>query len=257
VTTRTRADLPVTLGREFHRGNHITIAFGQNDGVGEAVGLARIPGCRLTQRLIARFTPERDAARQRIGCGGMANSRRRTLRLSEALARSSCCQRTGARQRVEELATCDHDYPRAGERIQVALIETGSSMNDITTMRNRLTLAGLAVMFGICAIASAQAPPPAPGRGALLFQTCSACHNVLGDGIGPDLTGIYGQKAAGRPNFSYSEALRNSNLVWDEATLRTFIRDPQALVKGTKMVFPGYSDDADVEAVIDYLKTYR
>ena len=27
-------------------------------------------------------------------------------------------------------------------------------------------------------------------RGEQLFHTCAACHSVLGDGIGPDITGI-------------------------------------------------------------------
>jgi cytochrome c len=124
-------------------------------------------------------------------------------------------------------------------------------------MRNNFALGQLAAALTLITVAAAHAQTAPPGRGALLFQTCSACHNVLGDGIGPDLTGIYGQKAARNPNFNYSDALRNSKLVWDDATLRAFIRDPQAVVKGTKMAFPGYTDDADVEAVLAYLKTYR
>ena len=94
-------------------------------------------------------------------------------------------------------------------------------------------------------------------RGALLFQTCSACHSVLGDGVGPDLTGIYGSKAASRPGFDYSSALRSSGLVWDEPTLRAFITNPQDLVPGTTMTFPGYDKRADTDAVVDYLKTQR
>lgn len=124
-------------------------------------------------------------------------------------------------------------------------------------MKNKLALVWLAVSFGSMALESAPAQSPTAARGALLFQTCTACHNVLGDGVGPDLSGIYGQRAARNPRFDYSEALRTSDLVWDEATLRAFIRDPQALVKGTKMAFPGYPDEADIEAVLAYLKSYR
>lgn len=124
-------------------------------------------------------------------------------------------------------------------------------------MGNKSNLAGWLLAIGACAAGSAAAQTPPAQRGALLFQTCAACHNVLGDGIGPPLGGIYGQKAAQNPNFAYSEALRNSQLTWDEATLRAFIRDPQGLVKGTKMAFPGYSDPADVDAVLSFLKSYR
>jgi cytochrome c len=124
-------------------------------------------------------------------------------------------------------------------------------------VRNKFAFTVLALITCILAPALARAQAASAGRGALLFQTCTACHNVLGDGVGPDITGIYGQKAARNPTFAYSDALRSSNLIWDDATLRAFIRDPQALVKGTKMAFPGYMDDADVEAVLAYLKNYR
>jgi cytochrome c len=93
------------------------------------------------------------------------------------------------------------------------------------------------------------------GRGAQLFQTCSACHNVLGTGIGPDLTGIYGRRAAMTPGFDYSEALRTSDITWTEANLRAFIANPQSFVKGTRMNFPGYSNPADIDDVLAFLKT--
>jgi len=91
-------------------------------------------------------------------------------------------------------------------------------------------------------------------RGELLYQTCLACHDVLGAGIGPDLTGVVGRKAGSLPGFDYSPALRSSGLTWDDATLRAFISNPQALVPGTRMTFPGYASPADVGAVIAYLK---
>jgi cytochrome c len=94
-------------------------------------------------------------------------------------------------------------------------------------------------------------------RGALLFQSCSACHSVLRDGIGPDIVGIYGQQAARRDGFSYSSAMKNSGIVWDDATLRAFVTNPQSVVKGTLMVFPGYAMLADVDNVVGYLKTLR
>jgi len=94
-------------------------------------------------------------------------------------------------------------------------------------------------------------------RGELLFQTCAACHNPLGDGIGPDLHGIYGRRAATTPGFNYSAALKNSHIVWDDAALRAFVKDPQSFVKGTLMSFPGYPAPADVDAVIAYLKTLQ
>jgi cytochrome c len=125
-------------------------------------------------------------------------------------------------------------------------------------MRRRNLHPGFA-LAGLSAFACIQTPADAADlqRGALLFQSCAACHNVLGDGVGPDLTGIYGQKAGLRPDFKYSAALKASGLVWNEANLRALIRDPQALVKGTLMTFPGYTAPADIDAVIAYIKTLK
>jgi cytochrome c len=111
----------------------------------------------------------------------------------------------------------------------------------------------------IVAAAFAADPPSAPdqSRGALLFQTCSSCHSVLGDGVGPNLYGIYGKRAGTQPGFKYSSAMLQSGLTWDEATLRAFITNPQALVKGTLMTFPGYSSPADVNSVVEYIKTLK
>jgi cytochrome c len=125
-------------------------------------------------------------------------------------------------------------------------------MGIIATRFNRVC--AVALLGAACARGLAAAELQ---RGALLFQTCTACHSVLGDGVGPNLAGIYGKKAASRPDFSYSSAMRASGLVWDEPTLNAFISNPQAVVKGTTMTFPGYPKAADVDAVVSYLKTLK
>ncbi len=101
------------------------------------------------------------------------------------------------------------------------------------------------------------AAPPDLKRGELLFQTCAACHSVLGDGVGPDLRAVYGRKAALTAGFNYSAALKSSGIVWNDANLQAFVKDPQGLVKGTAMTFPGYPAQSDVDDVIAYLKIYR
>lgn len=94
-------------------------------------------------------------------------------------------------------------------------------------------------------------------RGELLFQTCSACHTITGDGLGPDLHGVFGRKSAQVADFDYSPAMRAANLTWDAKTLAAFVANPQKLVSGTKMTFPGYTAQADIDNVIAYLKTLR
>ena len=86
-----------------------------------------------------------------------------------------------------------------------------------------------------------------------------ACHAV-GEGaavkVGPPLNGIVGRKAGTWPNYSYSEANKGSGIVWDEATLREYLKDPRAKVPGTKMAFAGLNKPEDIDNIIAYLKQF-
>jgi cytochrome c len=44
--------------------------------------------------------------------------------------------------------------------------------------------------------------------------------------------------------------------VWDEPTLTTYLRDPKAFIKGTKMAFVGLKTDEEIVNVIAYLKQF-
>ncbi len=44
--------------------------------------------------------------------------------------------------------------------------------------------------------------------------------------------------------------------VWDEATLTTFLRDPQGVVEGTRMPFFGLKKDEEIKAVPAFLATF-
>lgn len=65
--------------------------------------------------------------------------------------------------------------------------------------------------------------------------------------------GVYGRRAGSVPDFAYSEALKKSGIVWNEATLNAWLTDPQRLVPGQQMNYsvPNPQDRADV---IAYLK---
>ena len=60
-------------------------------------------------------------------------------------------------------------------------------------------------------------------KGANVFKQCQACHSI-GPGaqnkIGPELNGLDGRKAGSIPNYSYSDANKNSGIVWGEQTSR-------------------------------------
>lgn len=114
-----------------------------------------------------------------------------------------------------------------------------------------------------------EAPAPAPAANAELiaagekvFKKCSACHKV-GDGAknatGPMLNGIVGRAAGVSEGFKYSKPLMEmgaGGLVWDDTALHSFIENPKAFMKGTKMAFAGLKKAEDRDAVIAYLATF-
>lgn len=125
-------------------------------------------------------------------------------------------------------------------------------------MKLHLSLA--VILLGLPAVAAAQSAGD-PVAGAKQFGQCRVCHTTVAggpDGVGPNLVGVYGSKAASRrPKFAYSAALKASKLTWDDATLDKWITDPGALVKGTKMAFIGLPRKQARDNVIAYLKTLK
>jgi nitrite reductase (NO-forming) len=115
---------------------------------------------------------------------------------------------------------------------------------------------------------SAQAPPtpsasPASGgdpvAGRLVFRKCQACHSLEpGKNIlGPSLAAIIGRKAGAEPGYSYSPALKQADIVWDGKTLDSYLADPQKMVPGNKMPFPGLKTEHDRADVIAFLAPPR
>jgi len=71
--------------------------------------------------------------------------------------------------------------------------------------------------------------------------------------LGPSLAGIMGRKAGTESGYNYSAAMKQSGLVWDGNTLDAYLADPQKLVPGNKMPFPGLKTDHDRADIIAYL----
>lgn len=94
--------------------------------------------------------------------------------------------------------------------------------------------------------------------GQAAFKLCSSCHQVgprARAGFGPQLTGVIGRAAASTRDYRYSEALQQSGIVWSEAKLAAFLRNPDALVPGTRMRFWGLSDEQKIADLLVYLKS--
>jgi cytochrome c len=92
---------------------------------------------------------------------------------------------------------------------------------------------------------------------ARLFRsTCGICHTIQSgqNRVGPSLAGILGRKAGSTPGFNYSEANKNSDIVWDEAQLDQYLTDPKQFMPGTKMIYPGMKDAEQRKALIAYLR---
>lgn len=127
-------------------------------------------------------------------------------------------------------------------------------------MTKILIAAVLLATAGVGGTAHAQAAPD-PVKGKQQFGQCRVCHNIdakAPDGLGPNLWGAYGSKAATRrTKFAYSPALKASKLTWDDATLDKWITDPGRLVKGTKMEFIGIARKPVRDNIIAYLKTLK
>lgn len=97
-------------------------------------------------------------------------------------------------------------------------------------------------------------------HGAEVFQRCAMCHNADkggGNGVGPNLFGVVGRKAASLPDFYYSAALKASHITWSEDKLKAWVAGTAKLVPGTRMAFAGLRDPKDVADLIAYLKTRR
>ncbi len=105
--------------------------------------------------------------------------------------------------------------------------------------------------------AVAQATPVAgdPAAGRQVFRKCQACHSLEpGKNIlGPSLGAIVGRKSGSEPGYNYSPAMKQANIVWGDKTLDSYLADPQKVIPGNKMPFPGLKTEHDRADVIAFL----
>jgi cytochrome c len=120
-------------------------------------------------------------------------------------------------------------------------------------MRRKVgSVALLAAMLAVGAVPARAGGDPA--RGEEIYERCMGCHSIERDRVGPHHLGLFGRKAGSVPGFDYSDAMRNSGIVWDETVLDVFITNPAKRVPGTKMGFSGIPDAAERADLIAYLK---
>lgn len=101
----------------------------------------------------------------------------------------------------------------------------------------------------------AAADPAALRRGEQVYERCVACHSIEGNRTGPQHCGLFGRRAGTAPGFDgYSQAMRDSKIVWNERTLDAFLQDPTKTVAGTTMGYAGVKDARDRADLIAWLR---
>jgi cytochrome c len=99
-----------------------------------------------------------------------------------------------------------------------------------------------------------------PVQGKAVFARCAICHNVEkdgGNGVGPNLFGVVGRKAASVDGFNYSGPLKASGVVWNDDNLSKWVAGPAKMIPGTKMAFGGIASKTQIADVVAYLNTLK
>ena len=120
-------------------------------------------------------------------------------------------------------------------------------------------LVAAALSFGPGARAQDAAGDAAAGQ--RVFNQCRACHIIENNGrngVGPNLHGIVGRRAASIEGFRYSANMRTlgeQGHVWTVDNLRAYLRNPKDVAPQGIMSFPGLRNDQQLNDILAYLRT--
>jgi cytochrome c len=115
----------------------------------------------------------------------------------------------------------------------------------------------VAIPVFLLAVARAATIEGNAARGQRVFNACAACHALEPNKhvTGPSLAGLWGRHAGTVPGFErYSPALKNSGVVWDDATLEAWITGPESLIPDNAMTFRGIKDAQARADLLAFLK---
>ena len=117
----------------------------------------------------------------------------------------------------------------------------------------RSALVGIVILTGLT---PAVAGDVEDGRN-LFLRKCIGCHAFSCNKDGPKLGGLMGRKAGTVEGYDfYTDAVKNSEVVWNEPKLDEFLRDPAAFFPQSTMATSGLVEDAeDRMKLILFLKT--
>lgn len=94
-------------------------------------------------------------------------------------------------------------------------------------------------------------------KGKRVFNKCKTCHFIDKEKnkIGPHLIGIIGRPAGTVDGFKYSDAMKNSGVVWTEEEILAYVTKPKEYIPGNKMVFAGVKKEKQRLQLMAYIKS--
>lgn len=124
------------------------------------------------------------------------------------------------------------------------------------------------LVFSMMMAAAATVPGVARAQGDAeagqrVFNQCRACHTINEggrNGVGPNLWGIVGRRAASIDGFRYSANMREvatGGHVWTVENLRAYITNPKAVVPRGSMSYAGLRNEAQLNDLIAYLQAQK
>jgi cytochrome c len=118
----------------------------------------------------------------------------------------------------------------------------------------------LILAASLIAVSATAASAQDVAKGEISFHKCLPCHSIGDDAqnkIGPVLNGLDGRHSGTVEGFEYSDANKNSGIVWNEAKFKEYIQDPRGVVPGTKMIFAGIKNPQEINDLWAYVSQFN
>lgn len=111
-------------------------------------------------------------------------------------------------------------------------------------------LLAVAAVSAAAPLAHAEGDPVAGKQ--LYAARCAACHSIEYNGVGPTHKNLIGRRAGTAQGYTYSDALKNSSVIWGPDTLARWLTNPEQFIPGQKM-FVSVPDAKERADLIAYL----